>query len=71
MRASPKCNAVQHRELIDPSAPRSIHINPASVIATPVEAQKRGARISGGWLIMDSDGNRSNEVRYSVHCNGG
>jgi hypothetical protein len=82
---APKGNAVLlHREVIETSAPSSVHINPASVITTPAEAQKRGAVISGGWrcgpspyyvtakaFIMDSDGNRSNEVRYTVHCNGG
>ena len=82
---APKGNAiVLHREVIDSSAPSEVHINPASVITTPPEAQKRGAVVSGGWrcgrqpyyvtakaVIMDSDGNRSNEVQYTVHCNGG
>jgi hypothetical protein len=82
---APKGNAVLlHREVIDSSAPSSVHINPASAITTPADAQKRGAVISGGWrcgpqpyyvtakaYIMDSDGNRSNEVQYTVHCNGG
>ena len=82
---APKGNAVLlHREVVDSSAPSTVHFNPASPITTPVEAQKHGAIISGGWrcgpqayymtikaFIMDSDGNRSNEVRYTVHCNGG
>ena len=48
------------------------------------EAQKRGAVISGGWtcgtqvyyvtlraFVIDADGNRSNAITYTIHCNGG
>jgi hypothetical protein len=82
---APKGNAIViHREVVDSNAPSQVHINPAGVITTPPEAQKQGAVVSGGWrcgppqyhvtikaVIMDSDGNRSNEVKYTVHCNGG
>jgi hypothetical protein len=81
---APKGNAiVLHREVVDTNASQ-VHINPVSPIVIPADAQKRGAVISGGWrcnvspyyvtakaFIMDADGNRSNEVQYTVHCNGG
>jgi hypothetical protein len=82
---APKGNAIViHREVIESNAPSEVHLNPASVITTPPEAQKMGAVVSGGWrcgpaqyyvtikaMIMDADGDRSNEVKYTVHCNGG
>src|SRR5690348_14632339 len=34
---------VLHREVLDSSAPANIHMNPATAITTPAEAQKRGA----------------------------
>ena len=82
---APKGNAIViHREVIDSNAPSEVHLNPAGVITTPAEAQKQGAVVSGGWrcgppqyhvtikaVIMDADGDRSNEVKYTVHCNGG
>jgi hypothetical protein len=82
---SPKGNAIViHREVVDSNAPAQVHLNPAEVITTPPDAQKRGAVVSGGWrcgpaqyyvtvkaVIMDADGDRSNEVKYTVHCNGG
>ena len=81
---APNGNAVLlHREVIKTSA-GTINLNPASPINTPADAQKSGAVISGGWrcnatpyyvtlraYIMDTDGNRSNEVQYTIHCNGG
>lgn len=81
---APKGNAVLlHRDLVETSA-NNYHFNPATAINVPAEAQKKGAVISGGWscnqgryyttlsaYIMDADGNRSNAVRYTVHCNGG
>ena len=81
---APNGNAVLiHRELVATSA-NSMHINPSAVINIPAEAQKQGAVVGGGfncntnpfyvtlraWL-MDADGNRSNEVQYTIHCNGG
>ena len=81
---APNGNAVLlHRDLVETSA-NNLHLNPATAINVPPDAQKHGAVISGGWscnqgqyyvtmaaCIMDSDGNRSNSVRYTVHCNGG
>lgn len=81
---APNGNAVLlHREIIETSA-NNVHVNPASPINIAADVQKKGAVISGGWhcnlgqyyvkmkaFIMDSDGNRSNEVRYTIHCNGG
>lgn len=81
---APNGNAVLlHRELVTTNA-NNLHINPVAAINIPADAQKNGAVISGGWTcgkdqyyatmsayIMDADGNRSNSVRYTVHCNGG
>lgn len=81
---APKGNAVLlHRDLVETSA-NNYHFNPATAINVPADAQKKGAVISGGWscnqgryyttlsaYIMDADGNRSNAVQYTVHCNGG
>jgi len=81
---APNGNAVLlHRELLETSA-NSTHFNPGVAINIPAEAQKNGAVFSGGWTcnqgqyyvtmsayIIDADGNRSNSVKYTVHCNGG
>ena len=81
---APNGNAVLiHREMVETSA-NNINVNPSAAINIPAEAQKRGAIFGGGWncnanpyyvtlkaWIMDSDGNRSNEVQYTIHCNGG
>ena len=80
-----KGNAVMlRRELVDTNgAFAQTHIASAT-INIPAEAQKKGAVISGGWMcgtnqyyitlrafVMDADGNRSNALRYTIHCNGG
>lgn len=81
---APKGNAVLlHRDVVETSA-NNYHFNPATAINVPADAQKKGAVISGGWscnqghyyttlsaYIMDADGNRSNAIKYTVHCNGG
>jgi hypothetical protein len=81
---APNGNAVLlRRELVDTDA-NNIHINPSEIINVSAESQKRGATISGSFncnngqyhvtlraYIMDADGNRSNAVQYTVHCNGG
>jgi hypothetical protein len=81
---APNGNAVLiHREVVETSA-NHININPSAAINIPADAQKKGAVFGGGWncninpyfvtlraWIMDSDGNRSNEVQYTIHCNGG
>jgi hypothetical protein len=81
---APNGNAVLlHREIVDTNA-NNFHINPSAPINISADAQKRGAVISGGFncnagqyyvtmraYVMDADGNRSNSVQYTVHCNGG
>ena len=81
---APNGNAVLlHRELVTTSA-NHVSLNPSEAINIPADAQKQGAVLSGGWncntnpyyvtlraYIMDADGNRSNEVQYTIHCNGG
>jgi hypothetical protein len=81
---APNGNAVLiHREMVETSG-NDIRVNPSGVINIPADAQKKGAVLGGGWncatrpyyvtmraWIMDSDGNRSNEVQYTIHCNGG
>jgi hypothetical protein len=75
---------VVHRELIDTSGAISQTQLKDATIDIPAAAQKRGAVISGGWVcgtsvyyvtirafIMDTDGNKSNAVEYTIHCNGG
>jgi hypothetical protein len=81
---APNGNAVLiHRELVATSA-NNVHVNPSTAINIPEDAQKSGAVVGGGWncntnpyyvtlraWIMDGDGIKSNEVQYTVHCNGG
>ncbi|MDR3528447.1 MAG: hypothetical protein P4L57_14340 [Rhizomicrobium sp.] len=55
-----------------------------ATINIPPAGQKGGAVVSGGWrcgtgiyyvtmraFILDADGNRSNSLTYTIHCNGG
>lgn len=82
---APNGNAiVLRRELVDTNgAIAQTQIN-SETINIPAEAQKKGAVLSGGWrcgvaqyyvtlraYIMDADGNRSNTMQYTIHCNGG
>jgi len=81
---APNGNAVVlHRETTATSG-NNPNPMPNQAINTPTEAQKRGAIVTIGSncdagpsyttyraYVMDSDGNRSNEVQYTVHCNGG
>ena len=82
---APKGNAiVLRRELVETGAPIAPTQIGNATINIPAEAQKKGAVISGGWMcgtqvyyvslrafVMDADGNRSNALRYTLHCNGG
>src|SRR5580698_3857707 len=82
---APNGNAiVLRRELVDTNGPFAQTQIRSETINTPAEAQKKGAVLSGGWrcgvaqyyvtlraYIMDADGNRSNSVQYTIHCNGG
>jgi len=81
---APNGNAIiLHSDLVATSA-NSFHLTPSVAINVPAEAQKRGAVITHGMTcgqapfyatmtayIMDGDGNRSNSVQYTLHCNGG
>ena len=82
---APNGNAILvHRELIDTNGNLGrIRLNDGQ-ITIPAAAQKKGAVQSGGWqcgiaqyyvtiraVIMDADGNRSNPMEYTIHCNGG
>jgi hypothetical protein len=81
---APNGNAVLlHREVATTSA-NNINLSPNQAINSPPDAQKQGAMVTSSWncnvnayyvtfraYIMDADGNRSNEVQYTVHCNGG
>jgi hypothetical protein len=82
---APNGNAVfLRRELVDTNGAISQTQINSETINIPAEAQKKGAVLSGGWrcgvsqyyatlraYIMDSDGNRSNTLEYTIHCNGG
>jgi hypothetical protein len=82
---APNGNAiVLRRELVDTNGAIAQTQIMSETINIPAEAQKRGAVLSGGWrcgvaqyyvtlraYIMDSDGNRSNSIEYTIHCNGG
>jgi hypothetical protein len=82
---APNGNAiVLRRELIDTSGSISQTSISNQTINIPPAAQKKGAIISGGWRcgtqiyyvtlrasVMDADGNRSNAIQYTIHCNGG
>jgi len=75
--------ALIHRELVATSA-SNIQFPASIAINIPAAAQKQGAVVAGNWncntnpyyvtlraWLMDTDGNRSNEVQYTIHCNGG
>ena len=82
---APNGNAViLRRELVDTNFHISQSDLNSAPINLPADAQKKGAVISGGWrcgaqvywvtqraYIMDADGNRSNSIQYTIHCNGG
>jgi len=80
-----KGNAVVlRRELVDTSGAFAQTQIANATINIPAAAQMKGAVVSGGWrcgvqqyyitmraFVMDADGNRSNALRYTIHCNGG
>ncbi len=82
---APNGNAVVlRRELVTTTGAFSQTQIANATINIPAEAQKKGAVLSGGWrcgvnqyaitlraFILDADGNRSNALRYTIHCNGG
>ena len=82
---APNGNAIViHRDLVDASGAIAQTQLRDAAINIPAAAQKKGAVISGGWtcgtqqyyvtiraVILDADGNRSNPMEYTIHCNGG
>jgi hypothetical protein len=82
---APNGNAmVLRRELVSTNAAIAQTQISNATINIPSEAQEKGAVISGGWncgvaqyyvrlraYIIDADGNRSNAIEYTIHCNGG
>ena len=82
---APNGNAiVLRRELVETNGAIAQTQIRSETINIPAAAQKKGAVLSGGWgcgvaqyyvtlraYIMDADGNRSNSVEYTIHCNGG
>lgn len=82
---APNGNAVVlRRELVATSGAFSQTQILNETINIPPDTQKKGAVISGGWrcgvqqyyitlraYVIDADGNRSNAIEYTFHCNGG
>jgi hypothetical protein len=82
---APNGNAiVLHRELVATNGAIGQTQITNATINIPSDGQKNGAVISGGWrcgvpvyyvtmrtVILDADGNRSNTLTYTIHCNGG
>jgi hypothetical protein len=83
---APNGNAVLiHRELVSTSgSPSRLRIPAVEPIDIPAEVQKKGAVLSGAWncgvaqyyvtirtYILDADGNQSNQLEYTIRCNGG
>jgi hypothetical protein len=82
---APNGNAiVLRRELVDTNGAISQTQIASETINIPAAAQRTGAVLSGGWrcgvaqyyvtlraYIMDANGNRSNSIEYTIHCNGG
>ncbi|HTW75795.1 MAG TPA: hypothetical protein VMD56_12835, partial [Steroidobacteraceae bacterium] len=82
---APAGNAVYlRRELVSTDGNfAGANIRGADIHIAP-EVQRRGATLSGGWrcgvaryyltiraYVIDADGNRSNAIEYTIHCNGG
>ena len=75
---------VLHRELVATNGAIAQTQLANASINVPPNGQKNGAVISGGWrcgvpiyyvtmraVILDAEGNRSNSLTYTIHCNGG
>jgi hypothetical protein len=72
-----------HREITATSSPKPLTIHDG-VINISAQQQMRGAIYTGGWtcgpesyyvtiqaFVMNLDGQKSNVVEYTIHCNGG
>jgi hypothetical protein len=72
-----------HRELTSTNSPKPLTVRDGVIDISP-EQQMRGTVYTGGWpcgpesyyatlqaFIMNLDGQKSNVVEYTIHCNGG
>jgi hypothetical protein len=72
-----------HRELVATNSPKPLSIRDGVIEISP-EQQIKGAIHVGGWpcgpetyyltiqaFVMNLDGQKSNVVEYTIHCNGG
>jgi hypothetical protein len=72
-----------HRELVATNSPKPLAIHDGVIEISP-EQQIKGAIHVGGWpcgpeayyltiqaFVMNLDGQKSNVVEYTIHCNGG
>jgi hypothetical protein len=74
-----------HRELVATNRlAGSPAINQNGFVSIPADQQRKGAVYVGGWhcgpeayaatlkaFLVDTNGNHSNALEYTVHCNGG
>ena len=72
-----------HRELTATSSPKPLTVRDGVIDISP-EQQMKGAVYAGGWpcgpesyyltiqaFVINLDGQKSNVVEYTIHCNGG
>ena len=72
-----------HREITVTNSPRALTVQDG-VIVISAEQQMRGATYVGGWpcgpesyyltlqaFLLNLEGQKSNVVEYTIHCNGG
>ena len=72
-----------HRELMATDSPKPLSVNDGVIDISPAQ-QMKGAVFSGGWacgpesyyltiqaFVMNLDGQKSNVVEYTIHCNHG
>jgi hypothetical protein len=72
-----------HRQVTATSSPKPLTVRDGVIDISP-EQQMRGAVYTGGWpcgpesyyvtlqaFVMNLDGQKSNVVEYTIHCNGG
>ena len=72
-----------HREIMATSSPNPLKVQDGVIGISP-EQQRRGAVYTGGWpcgpesyyvtiqaFVMNLDGQKSNVVEYTIHCNRG
>jgi hypothetical protein len=72
-----------HREITATNSPKALTVQDGVIVISP-EQQMKGAIYTGGWpcgpesyyltiqaFLMNLDGQKSNVVEYTIHCNGG